>query len=198
MPGPRRGHRAGPGAERHLASMGTVSPWTGRGATSRSMILAAAAPGTVLKLHGTNMAFAARFCWSSADSIRRSATISTTPTCPASCRCGAPGQWLPDAQVHHAFAASDAAHADRVPLSLFDIGASTVVFLRKHAPDAMDDALRRLAEDQRARLFRFVRRRKLGARDSRRPDAQPARWYRRRDGRAHSENASRGRMNSLP
>jgi hypothetical protein len=52
-----------------------------------------------------------------------------------------------------------------VPLSLFDIGASTAVFLRKHAPDEMDDALRRLAEDQRARLFRFVRRRKLGARD---------------------------------
>jgi hypothetical protein len=55
--------------------------------------------------------------------------------------------------------------ADRVPLSLFDIGASTAVFLRKHAPDEMDDALLRLAEDQRARLFRFVRRRKLGARD---------------------------------
>jgi hypothetical protein len=59
--------------------------------------------------------------------------------------------------VHHAFAASDRRSADRVPLSLFDIGASTAVFLRKHAPDAMEDALRRLAEDQRARLFRFVR-----------------------------------------
>ena len=52
-----------------------------------------------------------------------------------------------------------------MPLSLHDIGASTTVFLRKHAPDEMDPALRQLAEDQRARLFRLVRKRKLGARD---------------------------------
>lgn len=41
---------------------------------------------------------------------------------------------VPDALVHHGFAASDRRRADRVPLSLFDIAASTAVFLRRHAP----------------------------------------------------------------
>jgi hypothetical protein len=119
----------------------------------------------VLKLHGTNMA------------VRREVLLDRRfrPGVPLLSRryrpvlrladAGHRAQWLPDAQVHHAFAASDRRSADRVPLSLFDIGASTAVFLRKHAPDAMDDALLRLAEDQRARLFRLVRRRKLGARE---------------------------------
>jgi GT2 family glycosyltransferase len=124
-------------------------------------------PGnTALKLHGTNMAVrrevldriggfdpAFRFYLDDTDLALRLADA------------GHRAQWLPDAQVHHAFAASDRRSADRVPLSLFDIGASTAVFLRKHAPDAMEDALLRLAEDQRARLFRLVRRRKLGARE---------------------------------
>jgi GT2 family glycosyltransferase len=123
-------------------------------------------PGTVLKLHGTNMA------------LRRSVLLELGGFDPAfryylddtdlSLRladAGHVGMWLPLAQVHHEFAASARRTTDRVPLSLFDIGASTVVFLKKHAPEEMDDALRRLAEDQRARLFRFVRKRKLGARD---------------------------------
>lgn len=41
---------------------------------------------------------------------------------------------VPDALVHHGFAASDRRRADRVPLSLFDIAASTAIFLRRHAP----------------------------------------------------------------
>jgi GT2 family glycosyltransferase len=122
--------------------------------------------GTVLKLHGTNMA------------LRRSVLLVLGGFDPAfryyledtdlSLRLAAAGhkaRWLPDAQVHHEFAASTRRTTDRVPLSLFDIGASTAVFLRKHAPSEIDDALRRLTEDQRARLFRFVRKRKLGARD---------------------------------
>ena len=43
---------------------------------------------------------------------------------------------VPDAQVHHGFAASDRRRADRVPLSLHDIAASTAIFLRRHAPGA--------------------------------------------------------------
>lgn len=121
---------------------------------------------TVLKLHGTNMAVrrdvldalggfdpAFRFFLDDTDLALRLAGA------------GHAAMWLPSAQVHHAFAASARRTADRVPLSLHDIGASTAVFLRKHAPDEMDAALRQLAEDQRARLFRLVRRRKLGARD---------------------------------
>jgi len=121
---------------------------------------------TVLKLHGTNMAVrrdvlddlggfdpAFRFFLDDTDLALRLAGA------------GHEAIWLPSAQVHHAFAASARRTADRVPLSLHDIGASTAVFLRKHAPDEMDAALRQLAEDQRARLFRLVRKRKIGARD---------------------------------
>jgi len=121
--------------------------------------------GTVLKLHGTNMAIrrdvldalggfdpAFRFFLDDTDLALRLAGAGHAAT------------WLPSAQVHHAFAASERRTADRLPLSLHDIGASTTVFLRKHAPDEMDPALRQLAEDQRARLFRLVRKRKLGAR----------------------------------
>lgn len=123
-------------------------------------------PKTVLKLHGTNMALrrevlialggfdaAFRYYLEDTDLALRLADA------------GHRARWLPDAQVHHAFAASVRRTEDRVPLDLHDIGASTAVFLRKHAPSDRDDALRRLAEDQRKRLFRFVRRRKLGARD---------------------------------
>ncbi len=40
-----------------------------------------------------------------------------------------------DAQVHHGFAASARRRGDRVPLSLSEIGASTMVFLRRHAAE---------------------------------------------------------------
>jgi GT2 family glycosyltransferase len=122
--------------------------------------------GTVLKLHGTNMAMrrtvlealggfdpAFRYYLEDTDFSRRLGDA------------GHGTEWVDRAQVHHEFAASTRRTTDRVPLSLHDIGASTSVFLRKHAPDEMDDALLRLADDQRARLFRLVRRRKLGARE---------------------------------
>lgn len=66
---------------------------------------------------------------------------------------------VPRARVHHAFAASDRRKADRTPTDLTEIGASTAVFLRKHAPPAEHgDALDRLRKDQDARLDRLVRR----------------------------------------
>ena len=43
---------------------------------------------------------------------------------------------VPIAQVHHGYAASDRRRIDRVPLSLYDIAASTVIFLRRHTPQA--------------------------------------------------------------
>jgi GT2 family glycosyltransferase len=122
-------------------------------------------PGTVRKLHGTNMAFrqealrrlggfdpAFRFYLDDTDIALRLAE--------AGLRTG----WVEGAQVHHAFAASARRDAGRVPLDLFDIGASSAVFLRKHAPDEMEAALARLSESQRDRLFRLARKRKLGAR----------------------------------
>ena len=70
--------------------------------------------------------------------------------------------FAPGAVVHHGFAASVRRTADRIPLSLADIGASTAAFLRKHAlPAQVDDALEQMVNDQRARLMRLARRRKL-------------------------------------
>jgi GT2 family glycosyltransferase len=124
--------------------------------------------GTVRKLHGTNMAFrrtvlqdvggfdpAFHFYLDDTDLALRLAEA------------GHAAAWIEAAQVHHGFAPSARRNEERVPLSLFDIGASTAVFLRKHAPQDMDGSLARLAEEQRNRLFRLARRRKLGARGMR-------------------------------
>ncbi|AUJ65244.1 hypothetical protein B9057_13560 [Aestuarium zhoushanense] len=43
---------------------------------------------------------------------------------------------VPRAQVHHGFAASDKRREDRAPTTLFPIGRSLKVFLRKHLPEA--------------------------------------------------------------
>lgn len=63
----------------------------------------------------------------------------------------------PLAQVHHGFSASDRRRADRMPTTLFDIGASQVVLLRKHAAGhptgTVLDAVRR---EQRDRLIRHL------------------------------------------
>ncbi|SEM61026.1 Glycosyltransferase like family 2 [Gemmobacter aquatilis] len=61
-----------------------------------------------------------------------------------------------DAQVHHGFAASARRRADRVPLTLQEIAASTAVFLRRHAPGAAAAGLARLRGEQRARLLRLM------------------------------------------
>lgn len=45
---------------------------------------------------------------------------------------------VPDAQVHHGYAASTRRRADRVPLSLHEIAASIAVFLRRHAPEMLE------------------------------------------------------------
>lgn len=64
---------------------------------------------------------------------------------------------VPAAQVHHGFAASARRRADRVPLSLHEIGASSMVFLRRHAaPGLWPDALARLRAEQRARVLRHM------------------------------------------
>jgi hypothetical protein len=77
-------------------------------------------------------------------------------------------RYLRDAVVHHGYAESPRRSADRVPLDLHDIGASTALFLRKHAPDEMEAALSQLEADQRARLLRLARRRKIDTREMRR------------------------------
>lgn len=126
-------------------------------------------PEQCRKLHGTNMVFrrqvlhdlggfdpAFRFYLDDTDMALRLA------------RAGLATAWVPGAVVHHAFAASVRRDADRVPLDLRDVGASTAAFLRKHATEEMEAALVQLGQDQYDRLFRLVRRRKLGLKEMRR------------------------------
>ncbi|MDJ0826300.1 MAG: glycosyltransferase [Rhodobacter sp.] len=64
---------------------------------------------------------------------------------------------VPLAQVHHGFAASARRRLDRMPRTLFDIGASQVVLLRKHAgAEPHAPVLQRLRTEQRARLIRHL------------------------------------------
>ena len=69
---------------------------------------------------------------------------------------------VPLAQVHHAFAASARRRADRVPLSLVEIGASTAVFLRRHAPEASGALPEAVLRRERARLWRHLLRGRIG------------------------------------
>ena len=125
--------------------------------------------GETLKLHGTNMAMRRQilsqtggfdtgfgFYLDETDFARRLTDL------------GASIAYLPGAVVHHGFAASVRRREDRVPLDLFDVGASSALFLRKHAPDGMEMALVELERAQRGRLLRLARKRKLGAAEMRR------------------------------
>lgn len=112
-------------------------------------------PGRAVKTEGTNMAF------------RRHTLLEMGGFDPAfaffmdetdlNMRLSAMGQLtaiVPLAQVHHGFAASARRRDDRVPLDLYDIGASTAVYLRKHAPPSRHDmALERLRRSERRRLL---------------------------------------------
>ncbi len=69
---------------------------------------------------------------------------------------------VPLAQVHHGYLASARRKSNRAPTDLFDIGASTAAFLRKHAPSAdMAAAWQRLHDQQSARLSANIRARRL-------------------------------------
>ena len=122
-----------------------------------------------LKLHGTNMAVRR-------DVLTRTGGFDTgfafyldeTDLALRLVRAGLGLAYLPGAVVHHGFAASRRRTQDRIPLDLFDIGASSALFLRKHAPEDQNAGLARLEADQRARLLRLARRRKLGPEQMRR------------------------------
>jgi GT2 family glycosyltransferase len=72
---------------------------------------------------------------------------------------------VPRAEVHHGFAASDRRRADRTPRTLQDIGASSAVFLRRHAPGHVDLALDDLRRAQRRRLLAGLQDGRLEPRD---------------------------------
>lgn len=105
--------------------------------------------GRVIKTQGTNCAF------------RRDALLAAGGFDPAfrfyldevdvNLRLRARTAVVPLAQVVHGFAESARRRADRVPLSLHDIGASTVCLLRRHAP-AEASAIAALIASQKARV----------------------------------------------
>lgn len=68
---------------------------------------------------------------------------------------------VPDAQVHHGFAASARRKANRLPTSLHEIAASIAVFLRRHAPEALTLETIPAIEAQRDRVARLLHQRHL-------------------------------------
>ena len=117
--------------------------------------------GRALKTEGTNMAF------------RRSALTALggfDPSLPfyldetdvnlRLAATGAKAALVPLAQVHHGFAPSLRRHANRVPRSLYDVGASLAVFLRKHAQ--ISDMDQRLAAEKAARAGALAAHRRAG------------------------------------
>ena len=116
------------------------------------------APGSAVKTEGTNMAFrretlaavggfdpAFRFYMDETDlNMRLAAQELITAV-------------VPRAEVQHLSAASETRRADRVPRSLVEIGASSAVFLRKHAP-GLDHAgpLGALMRSEERRLLRHM------------------------------------------
>lgn len=71
---------------------------------------------------------------------------------------------VPNAEVHHGYLASVRRRHDRLPLSLFDIGASTAAFLRRHAPSEVNPE--RLIAQQTQRLAAWQRAGKMTARQA--------------------------------
>ncbi|SLN10658.1 putative glycosyl transferase [Aquimixticola soesokkakensis] len=142
-------------AER-VDSLGDTHPVAHRG---QEMLVAAGSREGVLKTHGTNCAFrraallevggfdpAFRFFHDETDLAMRLA------------RRGHSAALVPLAQVHHGFAASERRKGSRMPTDLFEVGASTVLFLRRHAPETtrFEPVLSAHVAAQRRRLVRHM------------------------------------------
>lgn len=114
-------------------------------------------PGDAVKTEGTNCAFRAEILRGIGgfDPAFRFYNDETDVNLRLAAQ-GARTAIVPLAQVHHGFAASERRHASRLPRTLFDVGASQAILLRKHAPDGLEDGLRALRREQRARLLRFM------------------------------------------
>ncbi|WP_435257153.1 glycosyltransferase family 2 protein [Thioclava sp. FR2] len=118
-------------------------------------------PGRAIKTQGTNCAFRAsvlrgiggfdpnyRFYFDETDVNLRLLGAGKTAV-------------IPLAQVHHGYLESERRRADRVPLSLHEIGASTAVFLRRHAAEEIEAGRLRLIEEQGRRLDGYLAGRKI-------------------------------------
>ncbi len=121
--------------------------------------------GFVRKLQGTNMAFR-RDVFESLGGFDEAMHfyLDDTDMAVRVGRAGLRTEWVAGAVVHHGYQASARRTDDRVPLSLFDIGASTSVFLAKHGRGGdVTAAVRDMEAAQSSRLLALARRKKLDA-----------------------------------
>ena len=72
---------------------------------------------------------------------------------------------VPNAQVHHHYAASDRRTENRIPTDLFEIGASKAYFCKNHMNGDHDPALRDFTNEQLIRLTVLVEEHKLRRRN---------------------------------
>lgn len=85
---------------------------------------------------------------------------------------------VPLAEVHHGYLPNAVRAASRAPTSLFEIGASKAVFLRKHCPAARHAGiLRDFAAQQRKRALDFMNAGQIEPRDVRRLMAELTRGF---------------------
>lgn len=114
----------------------------------------------IIKLHGTNSAYRRRIFTQLGgfdpafhfymDDTDLSTRVSHAGHCVAV---------SPLAQVHHGFSHSIRRRSDRMPLSLFDVGASSMMYFRKYLDRQHHDAaVQKLISDQKVRLIDFMNR----------------------------------------
>jgi GT2 family glycosyltransferase len=123
-------------------------------------------PGAVWRTEGTNMAFRAEALRGIGGFDPRFAFFLDE----TDVNLRLPGRTVivPEAEVHHGFAESARRRADRVPRTLFEIGASSAYFLQKHKKSAETERLAELRCDERRRLLRHMVAGRLEPRDVRR------------------------------
>ncbi|TNF64211.1 MAG: glycosyltransferase [Rhodobacteraceae bacterium] len=151
-------------------------------------------PGRAVRTEGTNMAFrravlaraggfdpAYRYFLDETDLNLRLAAA------------GARTAILPDAVVHHGFAANAQRRADRVPRDLTQIGASWAVFLSRHCPEALRTRRwRDIRAGERARALRHMVSGAIEPRDVRRLMTQLAYGFAEGQARPRSDLAPLG------
>lgn len=151
-----------------LGRNGLTFQWTARDAradgTSQAIAMTSEDPVTICgrkgwgaKTEGTNMAFDRDvICRMGGFDPAFDFYLDETDLNLRLAEAGASTTLVPLAQVHHGYAASDRRRRDRVPTSLFQIGRSLAIFLRKHG---LGDPEARITEEvaiQRARLLRHM------------------------------------------
>lgn len=115
------------------------------------------APGRAVKLVGTNMVISRDVLvrLGGFDPIYRYFLEDTDISIRIS-DAGLPVCVIPDAEVHHAYAASPRRTRLRAPVSLYDIGRSTALFLRRHNAGQIEEIHARMVVRERLRVARHI------------------------------------------